>query len=320
MSFASSHSESRSVELSTHRSRVMSRPFRDSVLVAIVPLSSALVDSGTTDTFATMRSFFNVDSTVTTRRLVEVRNNYFITLEYELHVPLPGERPYDAFSCGFGLSTDDLEAGLRFSLHLVIEACLDFPTEWTSRTVSGSIPALSADETKLVEILRGILSISKGVKDMNEAWLAEASLSPAPGEMFNLSKMKSDGGAGSGSTTSSATSALVVGDVGVSTVEKRPSSGVETGLRKHLQKAVAEQPADASGCTARSSANKGKGTVELGEALEQGYTMRELCEVEDRAGADRYFASIMTRLKGIEGEDPLVPRWSTIFGSSPFWT
>ncbi|RWW37604.1 hypothetical protein BHE74_00057288 [Ensete ventricosum] len=44
-------------------------------------------------------------------------------------------------------------------------------------------PTLSVDETELVEILRGILSASKGVKDMNEAWLVEASLSPAPHEV-----------------------------------------------------------------------------------------------------------------------------------------
>ncbi|RZS27660.1 hypothetical protein BHM03_00061173 [Ensete ventricosum] len=76
-------------------------------------------------------------------------------------------------------------------------------------------------------------------------------------------------------------------------------------MRKRLRRATTKQPADASGSTARSSANKGKGNVELGEAPERGYTMRELCEVEDQAGADRYFTSIMTRLKGIEGEDPL---------------
>ncbi|RRT49929.1 hypothetical protein B296_00048788 [Ensete ventricosum] len=38
------------------------------------------------------------------------------------------------------------------------------------------------------------------------------------------------------------------------------------------------------------------------------------------AEADRYFASIITRLKCVEGEDFLVPRWLTISGSSPFWT
>ncbi|RWV85376.1 hypothetical protein GW17_00052836 [Ensete ventricosum] len=48
--------------------------------------------------------------------------------------------------------------------------------------------------------------------------------------------------------------------------------------------------------------------------------MRELCEVEDREGVDKYFASIMMRLKCGDGEDSLVPRWSTISGSSPFWT
>ncbi|RRT70013.1 hypothetical protein B296_00026759 [Ensete ventricosum] len=103
-------------------------------------------------------------------------------------------------------------------------------------------------------------------------------------------------------------------------VEKRPSFDVEAGLKKHLQKAVVDQPMDVSRSTARTSADKGKEMLELGEVLEWGYTMRELCEVEDRAGADRYFASIMTRLKCIEGEDPLVQRWSTISGSSPFWT
>ncbi|RRT66514.1 hypothetical protein B296_00008726 [Ensete ventricosum] len=131
--------------------------------------------------------------------------------------------------------------------------------------------------------------------------------------------MKSDGGVGSGLTAPLAANAPVAGDDGVSTVEKYPSSGAEAGLRKRLQKAAIEQFADASRSTVRTFADKGKGTVELDKVPESGYTMRELCEVKDRAGVDRYFASIMTWLKCIEGEDPLVPRWSTISGSSPFW-
>ncbi|RZR85755.1 hypothetical protein BHM03_00012790 [Ensete ventricosum] len=46
-------------------------------------------------------------------------------LEYELHDPLLGQRPYDVFLNGFGLSIDALEAGLRFPLHPVIEVCLE---------------------------------------------------------------------------------------------------------------------------------------------------------------------------------------------------
>ncbi|RWW80068.1 hypothetical protein BHE74_00011605, partial [Ensete ventricosum] len=93
-----------------------------------------------------------------------------------------------------------------------------FPTEWTSRTVSSFILALSANEIEPIEILRGILSVSRGLKDMNEP----------------------------------------TGDAGLFVVEKRPISGVEAGLRKRLRKVAVEQPADASGSTARTSADKGK--------------------------------------------------------------
>ncbi|RWW36352.1 hypothetical protein BHE74_00058648 [Ensete ventricosum] len=121
--------------------------------------------------------------------------------------------------------------------------------------------------------------------------------------MFNLSKMKSDSGAGSSSTTPSVANAPAVGDAVVTMVEKHSSFDAEAGLRKRLRKMVAEQPADTFGSTARTSADKGKGTVELREVPERGCTMRELCKVKDPMG----------------GKDPLVPRWSTISGSSPFW-
>ncbi|RRT83563.1 hypothetical protein B296_00011195 [Ensete ventricosum] len=45
-----------------------------------------------------------------------------------------------------------------------------------------------------------------------------------------------------------------------------------------------------------------------------------LCEMKDRVGAERYFATIVTRLKVAKGEDPLMLRWSAIAGSSQFWT
>ncbi|RWW59605.1 hypothetical protein BHE74_00033450 [Ensete ventricosum] len=78
-----------------------------------------------TDALAAMRSSFDVDLTMTIRRLVEVRKNYFVSMEYELHAPLPGEHPYNAFPSDFSLSTNALEVGLRFSLHLMIEVCLE---------------------------------------------------------------------------------------------------------------------------------------------------------------------------------------------------
>ncbi|RWW27425.1 hypothetical protein GW17_00008139 [Ensete ventricosum] len=94
----------------------------------VVPSSSggvALDDSEAVEALTTIRSCFNIDLIVTTRRLVEVRKYYYIPLEYELHVPLLGQYPYNAFSNGFSLSTIALEAGLRFPLHPVIEVCLE---------------------------------------------------------------------------------------------------------------------------------------------------------------------------------------------------
>ncbi|RWW36604.1 hypothetical protein BHE74_00058356, partial [Ensete ventricosum] len=82
-------------------------------------------DTGAAEALAAMQLCFNVDSIVIARRLVKVRKHYYIPPEYELHVPLLGQRPYDAFPSGFGLLTDALEAGLRLSLHPVIEACLE---------------------------------------------------------------------------------------------------------------------------------------------------------------------------------------------------
>ncbi|RZS19853.1 hypothetical protein BHM03_00052298 [Ensete ventricosum] len=78
----------------------------------------ALADPGGADALAAMRSYFNVDSIVTTRRLVEMRKNYFVPPEYELHAPLPGEHPYDSFSSGFSLSTDALEADFEWEVRL----------------------------------------------------------------------------------------------------------------------------------------------------------------------------------------------------------
>ncbi|RZR74993.1 hypothetical protein BHM03_00047200 [Ensete ventricosum] len=127
MSSTSSHSKSRSVVISTHRPRVLDRPSRDSGSITIV-LSSrgvAPTDPRIADALVTMWSFFNVDLVVTTHRLTEARKNHFVPPEYELHAPLLGEHPYDVFPSGFSLSTAALEAGLRFPLHPVIEACLE---------------------------------------------------------------------------------------------------------------------------------------------------------------------------------------------------
>ncbi|RRT83653.1 hypothetical protein B296_00004920 [Ensete ventricosum] len=136
---------------------------------------------------------------------------------------------------------------------------MHFPTEWKSQTVNNSVPMLLANEIELVKILRGIFYASRGVKDMNEAWLAEAGLNQPP---------EFDGGANSGSTVPSTTSAFGPIDVAGSMVEKRPSTSEGASLRKRSRKAAPKRPADASGSATRAPAEKGKEPVEVEEALE----------------------------------------------------
>ncbi|RZR82613.1 hypothetical protein BHM03_00009065 [Ensete ventricosum] len=50
-----------------------------------------------------MKSYYNSDSTIMVRRLAEVRNRFYFPKEFELHVPLPGQCPYDVSSDGFRL-------------------------------------------------------------------------------------------------------------------------------------------------------------------------------------------------------------------------
>ncbi|RWW65529.1 hypothetical protein BHE74_00027159, partial [Ensete ventricosum] len=294
----------------------------------------------TAEALALMWSCFNVDSTMTARRLVDVKEHYYVPPKYELHVPLPGQRPYDAFSSGFGLSIDALEAGLRFPLHPVIEACLErwhispsqmvpnsFSTEWTSRKVNNSVSVLSDNEPELVEILWGILSASRGVRDMNKAWLAEAGLSSAPREMFNLGRIKSGDSANSGSAAPSTTSASPIVEVAISMAEKRLGTSEDANLRKRSKMVAFEQPACAAGSTTKAPTKKGKEPAGKGKEpagkgkepaevkfLSEGYSLRDLCEVEDRARANGYFASIMKHPSPGEGEELLTPRWSSIPG------
>ncbi|RZR79224.1 hypothetical protein BHM03_00004878 [Ensete ventricosum] len=69
-----------------------------------------------------MKSCHSFDSVVTKELLGLVWERYSITNDYELYVPQPGQRPFDPFVNGFELSTNALEVGFRFPLHLVMEA------------------------------------------------------------------------------------------------------------------------------------------------------------------------------------------------------
>ncbi|RRT54594.1 hypothetical protein B296_00033071 [Ensete ventricosum] len=53
-------------------------------------------------------------------------NEFVIPDEFVLHAPLSGQHLYDPFPNEFSVSSDTLKAGLQFSLHPMIEECLEW--------------------------------------------------------------------------------------------------------------------------------------------------------------------------------------------------
>ncbi|RRT33036.1 hypothetical protein B296_00056844 [Ensete ventricosum] len=337
---SSSNSSSVSSSGSSHATKavnpnpqVVSHPAGNPRLV-VVSLSSRRVtpaNSRVTRALEVVKLCYDSNSTLMARRLVEVRERFYIPPYYKLHVPLPGHHPYDTFPNGFGLSTDALEAGLWFPLHPVIEACLiewqisplqmtpnyggwGFPPEWTAQPVQHTTLVLSGDKSELVGILRRILSFSRAVRDITEAWLVETGFSPTPQEIFNMARMKSASYAASDVASPSVVSVPPAPTVErpTLTIEKCPRAGGEVPLKKKSKVAVSKGSARATGGSTQTRPDKGKGPAEVEEVAKHGYLLRELCEVKDRAGADIYFAIQMSEMPQVKGEEPVIARWSSL--------
>ncbi|RZS16574.1 hypothetical protein BHM03_00048580 [Ensete ventricosum] len=71
-----------------------------------------------------MKSCHDFNSVVTEGSLITIWVRYSIPDEYAIHALLFEQCPYDLYPNGFSVFIDALKAGLRFSLHLVIEECL----------------------------------------------------------------------------------------------------------------------------------------------------------------------------------------------------
>ncbi|RWW41887.1 hypothetical protein BHE74_00052595 [Ensete ventricosum] len=82
------------------------------------------VDARVLRALEVMKSDHDLDTAMTEGSLTVIRERYSIPVEYGLHVPQPGQRPYSLDAPGMCISVDALEAGLWFPLHPLIEECL----------------------------------------------------------------------------------------------------------------------------------------------------------------------------------------------------
>ncbi|RWW53918.1 hypothetical protein BHE74_00039540 [Ensete ventricosum] len=68
-----------------------------------------------------MKADHDLDTAVTEGSLAVIRGRYSIPVEYGLHVPRPGQRPYSSDAPGMCITVDAMEVDLRFPLHPLIE-------------------------------------------------------------------------------------------------------------------------------------------------------------------------------------------------------
>ncbi|RWW35570.1 hypothetical protein BHE74_00059484, partial [Ensete ventricosum] len=104
------------------------------------PLS--LVGASVLRDLEVMKSDHDPDTAVTEGSLAVIRERYSIPVEYGLHVPHPGQRPYSLDALGMCISVDALEASLRFLLHPLIEECLRWWRISPSQVAPNSWPYL----------------------------------------------------------------------------------------------------------------------------------------------------------------------------------
>ncbi|RWW10249.1 hypothetical protein GW17_00026219 [Ensete ventricosum] len=223
--------------------------------LVVVSLSSRRVtpaNSRVARALEVVKLCYDSNSTLMTRRLVEVRERFYIPPDYKLHVPLPGQHPYDTFPNGFGLSTDTLEAGLWFPLHLVIEACLIewqisplqmTPNSWRYLVTFlwecyGSSITLTQDK-HTTGMLPPLLGVNRVLSDCPK-WISE---------IFNMARMKLASCAASDAASPSMVSVPPAPTVEhpTLTIEKCPRAGGEVPLKKKSKVAVSKGSARATG-------------------------------------------------------------------------
>ncbi|RZS28148.1 hypothetical protein BHM03_00061709, partial [Ensete ventricosum] len=134
-----------------------------------------------------MKSDHDLDTAVTEVSLAVIREWYSIPVEYGLHVPQPGQRPYSLDDPGMCILVDALEAisgapsnnkGWKSRYLFVSGPVWGFRLDWSAHPIGNASLYLSEEETVLVGRLKGILSSSRAIKEMTELWLVEVGLSP----------------------------------------------------------------------------------------------------------------------------------------------
>ncbi|RZS03894.1 hypothetical protein BHM03_00034133, partial [Ensete ventricosum] len=103
--------------------------------------------------------------------------------------------------------------------------------------------------------------------------------------------------------------------------EKRPSAEGGEPPRKKIKLTVLKRPASTiRGTSKRGHRYKGKESAKTAKLPSHAFTLRDLCEVGDRVGKDRYFAAHISKLLPAEAEEQQKVWWLNFTSSTQVWT
>ncbi|RWW04758.1 hypothetical protein GW17_00032002 [Ensete ventricosum] len=88
--------------------------------------SSSSLDEKASNALEAMLREHVKDLIITESFLSMIRSRYHISPEYDLRILEVGQRPFDLFPNGFGLSIAAFEARLRLPLHPLVVSCLQY--------------------------------------------------------------------------------------------------------------------------------------------------------------------------------------------------
>ncbi|RRT71366.1 hypothetical protein B296_00017544 [Ensete ventricosum] len=122
MTFSNSSSSVRVVPSSGSGGTSLGEPEASSSGAASGPPSP--IDTRVLRDLEVIKAGHDLNTAVTEGSLAAIKERYSIPIEYGLHVPQLGQRPYSSDAPGVCISVDALEAGLRFPLNPTIEECI----------------------------------------------------------------------------------------------------------------------------------------------------------------------------------------------------
>ncbi|RRT32247.1 hypothetical protein B296_00053384 [Ensete ventricosum] len=218
-----------------------------------------------------------------------------------------------------------------------------FRLDWSAHPIGNASPYLSEEEIILVDILKGIFSSSRAIKEMAELWLVEAGLSPASKNQMDLGELRGMPKVTSGKVpptrpTAREVSASPAREAPKASLKRSvvtPTEQVEDAVRRHKKvKVLTRRHKSRLGEGESHSRSKGKEPAAPSEepeapaeseeggaspAHQRPRSMKDLSKTKVHKGDAGYYTLLMPNRGHQDPEKEMKARWKGLKNSTKVW-